>query len=88
MDRESAYDFESREKGLRFLSLISQKGFKFSIDPNKEEDREVRFKDSAIGRMLNEQYLIVYTAFGEKRSGEREYNEGASLLQSLAEEFD
>ena len=85
MDSEVAYDFEDREMGLRFLTQIAQKGFKF--DSNKKENRPIRFKDSIVGRILQEQYLFVYTSFGEKRPQEKQYNESISLLQKLANEY-
>ncbi|HDZ61258.1 MAG TPA: hypothetical protein ENH46_06120 [Candidatus Pacearchaeota archaeon] len=83
MDRETAYDFEDKENGLRFLSKIKSKGFKTLKDPDNQ-NLVIRHNDSNVGRILLEQYLILYTSFPERRKGETKYIESISLLQKLA----
>jgi len=82
MDKETAYDFEDKEKGLRFLLKIKSEGFKTLKDPDSQ-NLVIRHNDSNVGRMLFEQYLILYTSFPERRKGETKYVESISTLQKL-----
>jgi hypothetical protein len=85
MRREIAYDFGERITGLRFLEKIGRNGFRIQEDPS-HQNQSIHFKDNNVGRILSEQYLIIYTSFPEQRMGEKEYATAVSKLIKLADE--